>query len=270
MAITLTYTFTSGTRALASQVNSNFSTLATGALDKTGDTMTGDLKFTDASYDIGKSGATRPRDIFASRNVVIGGTLAVTGTTTLTGAVVSNLIFTDATYDIGASGATRPRDLFLSRNALIGGTLGVTGVVTLTGGQLAFPATQAASAVANTLDDYEEGTWTPADGSGAGLSLTVTGAQYVKIGQLVFVSAYITYPSTADGTAAKLSGLPFTNNSIQAGLSLGWTDKAALFTIMVTGSATTIEFFTVSASALTNANLTTVAMRFSGCYRAAA
>lgn len=49
-----------------------------------GGTLTGDLKFTDASFDIGKSGATRPRDGFFSRNVVIGGTLAVTGAVTFT------------------------------------------------------------------------------------------------------------------------------------------------------------------------------------------
>lgn len=39
-------------------------------LNKAGDTMLGDLKFTDGLYDIGKSGATRPRDIFSSRNIV--------------------------------------------------------------------------------------------------------------------------------------------------------------------------------------------------------
>ena len=66
------------------------------------------LTFTDATYDIGASGATRPRDIFLSRNLNVAGTLTVTGN------VVSNLTFTDATYDIGASGATRPRDLYLS------------------------------------------------------------------------------------------------------------------------------------------------------------
>lgn len=46
-----------------------------------------DITFTDATYDIGKSGATRPRDGFFSRNVAIGGTLAVTGTTAHTGNV---------------------------------------------------------------------------------------------------------------------------------------------------------------------------------------
>ncbi len=90
-------------------------------------TFANNLIFTDATYDIGASGATRPRDLFLSRNAIVGGTLSVTG------AVVSNLIFTDATYDIGASGATRPRDLFLSRNAVVGGTLAVTGATTLTG-----------------------------------------------------------------------------------------------------------------------------------------
>ena len=45
--------------------------------------ITFNLTFTDATYDIGASGATRPRDLFLSRNAVIGGTLAVTGVTTL-------------------------------------------------------------------------------------------------------------------------------------------------------------------------------------------
>ena len=130
-----------------------------------------------------------------------------------------HLLFVDATYDIGASGATRPRDLFLSRNATIGGTLAVTGATTLTGaltvtaGQIAFPAAQSASAGVNTLDDYEEGPWTPADGSGAGLSIANNGSQYVKAGQLVIVSLDATYPVTADGSSAVISGLPFTNQA---------------------------------------------------------
>lgn len=110
-------------------------------------TFASNLIFTDATYDIGASGATRPRDFFLSRNATVGGTFNAVGATTLDGAVTlgnaaadavtvtgtlaSNLIFTDATYDIGASGATRPRDFFLSRNATLGGTLGVTGATTL-------------------------------------------------------------------------------------------------------------------------------------------
>ena len=82
----------------------------------TGGTLTGNLLFTDATYDIGASGATRPRDLYLSRNAVIG------GTTSFGGNVVSNLLFTDATYDIGQSGATRPRHLYLSGNIVAGGS----------------------------------------------------------------------------------------------------------------------------------------------------
>ena len=59
------------------------------------------------------------------------------------------------------------------------------------------------------LDDYEEGTWTPTDASGAGLTLSITSATYTKIGNIVTLSAVISYPSTADISAAKIGGLPF-------------------------------------------------------------
>jgi hypothetical protein len=40
-----------------------------------------DLKFTDATYDIGKSGATRPRHLYISGNAVLGGTVTLNGRT---------------------------------------------------------------------------------------------------------------------------------------------------------------------------------------------
>lgn len=92
-----------------------------------GMTMTGDQLFTDALYDIGKTGATRPRDGFFSRNVTIGATLtAVTlagalPAASLTGNFTQDMLFTDALFDIGKSGATRPRDGFFSRNLTVGG-----------------------------------------------------------------------------------------------------------------------------------------------------
>lgn len=279
MAITLTYTFASGTRILASQVNANFSTLSSRALDKTGDTMTGDLKFTDATYDIGKSGATRPRDFFASRNAVIGGTLGVTGATTLSStlALTSDFAINTNKFTVAAS----------SGNTVVAGTLDVTGVATFTagigtltsptlagtvnlsGGQIAFPAAQSASAGANTLDDYEEGNWTPADGSGAGLSITNTSqAIYTKIGQLVYVAAHITYPATGSGSTAIISGLPFTSNGSGYGsLTVGENSYTAAIFINVDNGATTLRFFTTSGSSLTNVNLSGKFIKFAGTYR---
>jgi adhesin HecA-like repeat protein len=121
--------------------------------------MTGDILFTDATYDLGKAGATRPRDGFFSRNLTVGLTMTATtlvgalsaaslSGTSLPAAIVTsslqtfgvlggNLLFTDATYDIGASGANRPRDGFFSRNMVVGGALNTGGAVTIAAGGLA-------------------------------------------------------------------------------------------------------------------------------------
>jgi hypothetical protein len=116
-------------------------------------TVNSHLLFTDNTYDIGASGATRPRNLFLAGAATIGGNLSVGGTLTLTGGLIlngnvtvgdssadtltvnatitSNLLFTDNTYDIGASGATRPRNLFLAGNATIGGNTTMTGSLTV-------------------------------------------------------------------------------------------------------------------------------------------
>jgi hypothetical protein len=120
---------------------------ASGDLITVPGTVNSNLLFTDATYDIGASGATRPRDLFLSRNLTVGGTLTLAGgvnlngnvtvgdssadTLTINSTITSNLIFTDNTYDIGASGATRPRNLFLAGNATIGGTQTLTGALTV-------------------------------------------------------------------------------------------------------------------------------------------
>lgn len=62
------------------------------------------------------------------------------------------------------------------------------------------------------LDWYEEGTWTPADASGAGLTLTVNQATYTRIGRMVVAQLYVTYPANIDVTGAAIS-LPFTPSS---------------------------------------------------------
>ena len=105
MALSVTYNFSAGTAAVADEVDQNFSDITTNALDKRGDTMTGSLLFTDALYDIGASGATRPRDFFLSRNAVIGGTLGVTGALTGTSITLGTTLDSNALvlYNGGAS-----------------------------------------------------------------------------------------------------------------------------------------------------------------------
>ena len=89
------------------------------------------------------------------------------------------------------------------------------GVLDLNQGQIKFPATQVASADANTLDDYEEGIWTPTilfGGASVGVTYAAGRAgQYTKIGRQVTVTAYILLTSKGSSTGtARISGLPFT------------------------------------------------------------
>ena len=90
----------------------------------------------------------------------------------------------------------------------------------LTGGQIAFPATQIASADANTLDDYEEGTftmtWTPDSGS-ITMDATTTKANYTKIGRLVIVNAYAFVASVSSPSGLLNINLPFNSASINGG-----------------------------------------------------
>jgi hypothetical protein len=85
--------------------------------------------------------------------------------------------------------------------------------VNLTSGQIAFPAAQSASAGVNTLDDYEEGTFTPTLTSTTG-TITTVGTRtgwYTKIGNLVVGAVDITITTNGTGaTSLNVAGLPFT------------------------------------------------------------
>jgi hypothetical protein len=78
--------------------------------------------------------------------------------------------------------------------------------------QLAFNATQSASTNANTLDDYEEGTWTPTFSNYSGTDQNVVG-YYTKVGNLVTAGCRIGTDGTSDSSVATIAGLPFTVRS---------------------------------------------------------
>lgn len=59
----------------------------------------------------------------------------------------------------------------------------------------------------------QEGSWTPVDASGAGLSFTGVSAFYFRVGRLIVATFELTYPSTADGSDAVIGGLPFTSRA---------------------------------------------------------
>lgn len=140
--------------------------------------------------------------------------------TALTGSTVAS------TYDAllkvtdnGPLGATAKviTDGMGNDSALKLGTAGaeITGPLTLSGasaGQIVFPASQNASAGANTLDDYEEGTWTPAVGGDA--TYTTQTGRYTKIGRVVHLFGRLTIDVLGTGSAHTVSGLPVAAESV--------------------------------------------------------
>jgi hypothetical protein len=127
---------------------------------------------------------------------------------------------------------------------LYGGTAAASGI------GIAFPTTQVDSSDANTLDDYEEGTWT---GTLKGattdptIAVTATG-RYTKVGRQVSVQIFISNVVTT-GASGRISiaGLPFSNNSTTAAVGTTGFYDMATFTGSPFGetapTGTTVEMY---------------------------
>jgi hypothetical protein len=133
----------------------------------------------------------------------------------LEGSTVGSLASGDSAYDtvlttIGATGvAIGANQVVVGRFSSTG--LAVTGLVDIsaaTSGQIKFPATQNASTNANTLDDYEEGTWTPSLGGTA--TYLAQGGRYTKIGRIVNFQGVLYINLIGTGSTTAITGLPFT------------------------------------------------------------
>jgi hypothetical protein len=95
------------------------------------------------------------------------------------------------------------------------------------GAGITFPATQSASSDANTLDDYEEGTWTPTYFGSTTAGTTTYNHQdgtYVKIGNSVYCECYLDWTATTGTGDGLVGGLPVATSSYG-------TDSRALFYI---------------------------------------
>ena len=113
--------------------------------------------------------------------------------------------------------------------------------------------------------DYDEGTWTINDESGAGLTLTVSQISYEIIGSQIRASAAITYPTTADTSNAQV-----TAPAVPVFVSIG--DAALANTAQIVQSQArpsgVIVFFQDDLNGFyTNADLSGKTIRFNISYR---
>ncbi len=180
-------------------------------------------------------------------NNIVGG--AVTGDKIATGQITGNLLTANC-----VSGNNIVSSPTITGNVTINGSLGVGGATPAASGfGIKFPGTQSASTDANTLDDYEEGTWTPviADDAVGGNTGTFTnaGATYTKIGRQVTIQAYLNAINTTGMTGGNIlfiRGLPFTSASTAQGnfytYRMGRDASTVSSSVNLGGSSTTVNF----------------------------
>jgi hypothetical protein len=167
-------------------------------------------------------------------------------------------------------------------------TIGVGGTTAAnTGAGISFPATQSASSDANTLDDYEEGSFTPTyTGSGGNPTVTYSSGNtwgiYTKVGNLVsFALEVRTTAISGGGGNLQISGLPFTpygggsnqyvyscavslyNISFSQSYYTGQIPNATY--VNITGSANGVAGTTLAVSAVASASLSLI--RITGTYQ---
>ena len=118
---------------------------------------------------------------------------------------------------------------------------------------------------ANLLDDYEEGTWTPAN---ANVTLSVTSAIYRKVGSIVYVSAYVTYPSNSDGNSAIITGFPFTGgaSNVFGYLTGRAANQSTQIVVQVNAGTTSGDVYNEADAGLVNSALSGSYFIFSGTY----
>lgn len=119
---------------------------------------------------------------------------------------------------------------------------------------------------------YQEGTWTPTDASGAALSITPTDCRWIKIGRVVIASFAITWPANANGSNARITGLPFTskNGSVDyvGGGAPALTNTSTTMTIALLKNAVDFLLFNYAGGNVVNSALSGLVVRGTVTYEA--
>ena len=116
---------------------------------------------------------------------------------------------------------------------------------------------------AELLADYEKGTWTPVDASGASITFAQLQGSYVKIGDQVTAWVYLNFPSSVTHSGAtQIIGLPFTTaaagndssgTSARGGGMISFQDTGNNYmSIIVIRATQQLEFFNESGNNFAN------------------
>ena len=140
--------------------------------------------------------------------------------------------------------------------------LGAGNVVVASARGIDFSAT-AGLGTSELLADYEEGTWTPTDSSGAALAFVLTKCRYTKIGRAVTIQGQIQYPITASVAPAGFQSFPFLSADMIP-LFIAF-DGSSTVADSLYGLTTFVNFY-LTGTIVLNSALSGVTVSFSGTY----
>lgn len=222
------YTFVAGQTIRAAEVNANFAALFSGAFPVGGGsigstTFNGTLLFgPDATFDIGLAASARPKDLFLSRDAVVGRNLNVVGALTVgSTAVVTGDLTTNGGFAVGTEFTVGDG----TGNTVIAGTLNTAGAATL---QTTLTVTGAADLKGVVSDST--GNLTLTDNVDLTGTLAVTGAATVSstlgVTGLSTFSGGATIPTTQSLATAYTSG--WAGSGYHLGYNTSYANQAFL------------------------------------------
>ena len=193
------YTFGSATTSIPlSQLDSNFATTIT----------------------LGNTAIQLGNTVTTLNNMTLANVTISSGTSNLSSTSIANgtsnvtIASSGGNITLGTAGTTAVT-IDTGQRSTFPTTIAIGGATPSTSGSgISFPATQSASSNANTLDDYEEGTFTPTLTSSSG-SVTYGSQQgiYTKVGNTVTCTFWIQWTgSSLSGSTVLMNNLPFSQS----------------------------------------------------------
>jgi hypothetical protein len=186
---------------------------------------------------------------------------ALTGATTpLAGTEVLPIVQGGSTVKVSVANLTAGRPVSATSLTASAGNV----VIGTAGNGVDFSAnTGTAGMTSELLNWYEEGTWTPTDTSGAGLTFVIDHAKYTRIGRTVTINLYLTFPVTASAANTEIS-LPFVCAAYDLGAAS--SNSGGVVSMLTVGGASRFSFRGAALAPLTNATLSGAAVIASVSY----
>ena len=155
---------------------------------------------------------------------------------TITGSKLASNIGISTTGNIATTGSGT---LSVAGNTTLSGTAAITGLITASAG-VAIGGTGSA----NTLDDYEEGTFTPALSGPSSVTFNTQFGEYTKVGRTVFAHFHLNIASVSGGSNYRVLGWPFTPKGATSNIYGGVLRRQSALTSADAGKY--IDFYNAS------------------------